>query len=350
MPRLRIARDSSPALGTTARNRRKSGCGSTCRSWPPDWSPASGSCNTPPRSNRGLSRSSTDGLHRLALSSSNQWPSSIARSSGPSTHTKRPLEPESRSSDRQATRARTPATQRRASLVKPPAASAAASSTASSAAARSSNRSSSSSDGAGPATARGSRQLERLGRRAASRRSGRPNDGERARQAGDERGRLVQHGKLQARGFALLEAAKQLGGVGGGGEHHLFHPPPGEPGEQAQRAALARARLAADGTHPAHAHSQGQRLQWPQLQREQLERGRTGQLRSRASAAAAAAGARWGRWRYPWPRRRHGAPPADPPRCESAVAPARPERPTGASGAPPVRPTTARSSGTRRAG
>eukprot|EP00967_Tisochrysis_lutea_P017801 scaffold20151_cov16-Tisochrysis_lutea.AAC.2 len=60
--------------------------------------------NTPLGSSRGLRRSSTVGLHRLALSMSTQPPLTMARASTPSTHSKRPATAREDSSARRAPR------------------------------------------------------------------------------------------------------------------------------------------------------------------------------------------------------------------------------------------------------
>eukprot|EP00160_Parvularia_atlantis_P008138 Unigene17388_Nuclearia_a/m.50898 Unigene17388_Nuclearia_a/g.50898 ORF Unigene17388_Nuclearia_a/g.50898 Unigene17388_Nuclearia_a/m.50898 type:complete len:409 (+) Unigene17388_Nuclearia_a:1024-2250(+) len=87
--RLRIAREISPKRGSMHRNRRKAGCGLIWRICP-STRPRSDTARTPLGSSSGLRRSSTDGEQKLTLSSSTQPPVSSARSSAPSTHSKRP--------------------------------------------------------------------------------------------------------------------------------------------------------------------------------------------------------------------------------------------------------------------
>mmetsp|Transcript_12239 Transcript_12239/g.36774 ORF Transcript_12239/g.36774 Transcript_12239/m.36774 type:complete len:562 (+) Transcript_12239:318-2003(+) len=89
-PRLRIARDTSPCLGSRARMRRKSGCGFTRRGPPSPEPPASFSSSTPLGSSTLFSRSRTAAAARLAPRSNSHPPFSTATVRAPSTHSNLP--------------------------------------------------------------------------------------------------------------------------------------------------------------------------------------------------------------------------------------------------------------------
>ena len=106
-PRLRIARLTSPRLGSNARNSLNPGC-AVMTLGTPSLMPHSLTSNDPPISSNGLSLSSTVGEHRFALSSKTHSPRTAALRSTPSTHSKRPaagLTPPHASGPRSATRA-----------------------------------------------------------------------------------------------------------------------------------------------------------------------------------------------------------------------------------------------------
>ena len=110
-PRLRIARETSPRLGSSARNRRKFGC-AVMTLGSPSRMPHSLTRSDPPISRSGLSRSSTVGEHKLAFSRSTHSPRTAALSRTPSTHSKRPAAgaaPPQASGPRRAARARSEA-------------------------------------------------------------------------------------------------------------------------------------------------------------------------------------------------------------------------------------------------
>ena len=89
-PRLRIARDTSPLLGSTAKNNRNPSCAFTMRLSPFGKKPHSFTNKVPSGSSKGFKRSSTVGEHRFAFSSKTQSPRSTAFSKAPSTHSNRP--------------------------------------------------------------------------------------------------------------------------------------------------------------------------------------------------------------------------------------------------------------------
>ena len=89
-PRLRIARLTSPRLGSNANMSRNSGCARTILGSPSEPWPHSETSSDPPVSNSGLSLSRTVGEHRLAFSRSTHSPSVAALSKTPSTHSNRP--------------------------------------------------------------------------------------------------------------------------------------------------------------------------------------------------------------------------------------------------------------------
>ena len=91
MPRLRMARDTSPLWGSIVKKMRKFGCGRTDLTCPSASIPRSLTASTPPGSSTLFSRSSTVGLQKFTLSISSQSPASIAWINNPSIHSKHPL-------------------------------------------------------------------------------------------------------------------------------------------------------------------------------------------------------------------------------------------------------------------
>ena len=89
-PRLRIARETSPLLGSTAKNNRNPSCAFTIRLSPFGKKPHSFTNKVPSGSSKGFKRSSTVGEHRFAFSSKTQSPLSTAFNKAPSTHSNRP--------------------------------------------------------------------------------------------------------------------------------------------------------------------------------------------------------------------------------------------------------------------
>mmetsp|Transcript_11006 Transcript_11006/g.45868 ORF Transcript_11006/g.45868 Transcript_11006/m.45868 type:complete len:239 (-) Transcript_11006:5187-5903(-) len=88
-PRFRIARLTSPLLGSSARKSLNSGC-AVMTLGSPSLMPHSLTRSDPPISSNGFSLSSTVGEQRFALSSRTHSPRTAALSSTPSTHSKRP--------------------------------------------------------------------------------------------------------------------------------------------------------------------------------------------------------------------------------------------------------------------